>query len=157
MTNVISLGQVRIQKMADEAGLCARAPVVLDYSDVARYSAETGPADSDPIILGSAAAMQVRRMFWGYGLNTMPETWAELVANHSYCQTLHLFLMRFGSAEPADMEMDAFKRHEAEVPGRGTLLRNLAVGNFEAAHAWHKAQGTFQANTKVPMFLRKKG
>jgi hypothetical protein len=157
MGKVISLGAARIKKEALAVTAQKLAPVALDYSDIARFSDESGPANTDPVQFGPKATMQLRRMFWGYGLRQMPATWAELVANHSYCQLLKLWSTRFNPGGHPEMEEAAFERHEKESPGRGVLLKALVAGDLDAVYAHHVANETFTKNTTVPILLREKG
>jgi hypothetical protein len=155
MGKVISLGMARIKKEVSATTKRKLAPVALDYSDVARFSDESGPANSDPVQFGPKATMQLRAMFWGYGLRQLPATWAELVANHSYCQLLKLWSTRFNLGHP-ELEEAAFEQHEQKSPGRGVLLRALVAGDLDTVYAQHVADGTFAKNATVALLLREK-
>lgn len=84
-TNVISLEAARKERdwtrMAYPAG-----SLDVDWTGVQRFCAadEHGqliPALTDRIALSAKAEVQVRDIFWRYGLRQMPATWGELEGN----------------------------------------------------------------------------
>jgi len=100
----------------------------------------------DAIVFGGKAELQVRRIFWRFGLQRLPLTWGELMGNLTYCMLLNGWLEAFKPQYSAESRADAFEHHQAQVPGRGELLTMLANGDIASAWRWHQSHGTFDAN-----------
>jgi hypothetical protein len=156
-TNVISLASARMErdwkKMAYAAG-----SIDIDFKDVERFCGmdENGAyvlALGDRIVLGARARIQVRNLFWRYGLQQMPTTWGELRGNWKYCQLLNLWLFSLSDESP-DMQRSMLARHEKRHPGHGQLLRLLMAGDLEGAHCWHRQDNRFARNATDPMLTR---
>lgn len=156
-TNVISLASARMErdwkKMAYAAG-----SVDIDFKDVERFCGidENGAyvlTLGDRIVLGGQAGIQVRNLFWRYGLRQMPTTWGELRGNWNYCRLLNLWLFGLSDESPA-VQRGMIARHEERHPGHGQLLRLLLAGDLDGAHRWHQQDNRFAHNATDEMLTR---
>lgn len=156
-TSVISLASARMErdwkKMAYAAG-----SVDIDFKDVERFCGmdENGTyvlTLGDRIVLGARARIQVRNLFWRYGLQQMPTTWGELRGNWKYCQLLNLWLFSLSDESP-DMQRSMLARHEKRHPGHGQLLRFLMAGDLDGAHRWHEQDDRFARNATDKMLTQ---
>jgi hypothetical protein len=139
-------------------------PEILDdffvaFDDVVLYSQQDPQGNyirdnQDAIELGPRAALQVKHIFWRFGLRRMPQTWGELKGNWAYCVQVKGWLLRFSSKELAAMQQLAHDRHERNFEGRGQMLRTLAAGNLDAVWRWHESAGVFDLNAKDPFLTQ---
>ena len=156
-TSVISLASARMErdwkKMAYAAG-----SVDIDFKDVERFCGmdENGAyvlTLGDRIVLGGQSGIQVRNLFWRYGLRQMPTTWGELRGNWNYCRLLNLWLFGLSDESPA-VQRGMIARHEERHLGHGQLLRLLLAGDLEGAHRWHQQDNRFARHATDKMLTR---
>jgi len=136
-------------------------PLDIDFSKITRLCEQNEDGSfkhspTDPIIFEPETELQVRQLFWQFGLRKLPTTFGQLIGNQTYCMSLNnwgqAFKPRYVRDRPA-----AFEYHEEASPGRGKLLVMIADGDLDGAWAWHQAQGTFEANGVDPEMLEVPG
>lgn len=154
---VVSIDQLRYQR--DTKALAPhRTRMDFDFKDVTRHSSGPKHVDSldDPIRLTAQGEMDIRRIFWAYGLRQVPQTWGQLVGNLTYCKVVQLWLLPFTRNEPEYIQLGFLDIYEKEEPGRGQMVQMLAEGNLDGVAAWHKQQGTFESNGRSSYWCKEK-
>lgn len=167
MTNVISLDAFRqaplsttrppqpalttIEQFHHAVGQFSLEVMSIDFSKVTRLCAQNPDGSfqhslEDPVTFTPEVELQIRQIFWRFGLRQLPATWGELFGNQSYCMQLNCWGEAFKPRYSPDTRICAFQHHEEQHPGRGKLLSMIADGDLAGAWEWHQAQGTFEAN-----------
>lgn len=156
---VVSIDQLRY--LRDTHALAHkhdRTRWTFDFNSVTRHSSGPEHVDSldDPIRLTAQGEMDIRRIFWAYGLRRVPETWGQLYGNLTYCKTLQLWLLPFDRNEDDYVKNAFLEIYENEQAGRGEMIKALFEGDLDAVWQFHEQNNTFVENGRSEYWCKVK-
>jgi hypothetical protein len=138
MKNVVSLKIAQLTRSVEE-GSIAWIPTSFDTSDVTRLTQDDDvPRMDDPVVWGTTAGPQIRKMLAAMGQSQMPETFAQLFGMYRLGVLLNSVAPFVGNSLTLATQAAMLRRADEHMPGVSQLLLCLRERRMDDAQRWHQ-------------------